>query len=441
MNSAKSDKSAAGNDKSAKSGGELLSVDDARAQILDRLRPLGDEMAFLPAAAGRVLSGELRSLRDLPAFDNSAMDGVGVRAADLAGARSKPVRLTLTGASLPGGAPVEAALKAGQAVRIMTGAPVPPGVDAVVMRELTDESEVQAGIVVVKDEPPVGQHIRRRGEDVARDDVVGSAGDVITPARLNLLLSAGHATARVHRRPVVAVVASGDELREVGLPLGERDVVNSNAHAIAGAAREAGCDVHVLGIARDSLEDHVRRMKDGLFADVLITIGGVSMGTHDFVRPALEQIGATLDMWRVAMKPGKPVAFGHRSRGEGNDVVIFGLPGNPVSSLVSFELFVRPALRKMSGARAVTRPLWKATLVDSDFKKKPGLEHWARGEVRLTDGALRVRLAGQQGSHQISAMARGNALVRFGRDVERVNEGAIVDLMLLDDPFTDADRV
>lgn len=438
----KSSKDTAKPDSFASAKSSPLAVDDARALILSHVRVLGDETVFLPAADGRVLAEPLGSLRDLPAFDNSAMDGVGVRAEDVQSAREAPVALKLVGTSLPGGTLVEAPLARGEAVRIMTGAPIPAGVDAVVMRELTDESAVGDGRIFVKDASQLGQHIRRRGEDVARGDIVGKAGDPLTPARLSLLLAAGHSTARVRRRPVVAVLASGDELREVGLPIGERDVVNSNAHAVAAAAREAGCEVHLLGIARDSLDDHVRRMQDGLFADVLITIGGVSMGTHDFVRPALEHLGATLEMWRVAMKPGKPVAFGRRPRSgaSGDELVVFGLPGNPVSALVSFELFVRPALRKLSGRNSLVRPLHRATLVDSDFKKKPGIEEWARGEARLEEGRLLVRLAHGQGSHQISAMARSNALVRFAHEVESATGGDEVELMLFDELVTSAER-
>jgi molybdopterin molybdotransferase len=425
---------------------EVRSVDEARAHILSALTPLGDELVLLPAASGRILAEPLRARRDLPAFDNSAMDGIGVRVDDVRAASDGPVRLRLLGSALPGQpTPLEEGrpLPPGHAVRIMTGAPVPEGVEAVVMREHTDESRVTEGFIAVLAGAAPGQHIRRRGEDVAVDDIVGAAGDALTPARLNLLLSAGHVTARVQRRPIVAVVASGDELKEVGLPLAATDVVNSNAHAVAAAARELGCDVHLLGIARDTLEDHVRHMQDGRFADVLVTIGGVSMGTHDFVRPALAHLGATLEMWRVAMRPGKPIAFG-RTAGDASagraSQVIFGLPGNPVSSLVSFELFVRPALLKMMGVRATTRPLWRATLVDGGFKKKPGLEHWARGEARLSAaGALEVRLSDQQGSHQISAMARGNALVKFAPAVESVAAGAAVELMLLTEPWTAAD--
>ncbi len=417
----------------------LLSVDEARARILAALSPLSQETVPVADAGGRVLAEALHSRRDLPAFDNSAMDGVGVRVADVASASpSSPVRLALSGSSLAGAAPPgegAGGLAAGSAARIMTGAPVPAGVEAVVMREQTSEAEVAAGFVSVLAPAAPGQNVRRRGEDVRAGDVVGRPGDVVTPARLNLLLAAGLTSARAVRRPSVAVLASGDELVEVGEPLGPGDVVNSNAHAVAAAARTAGCDAHLLGIARDTLEDHVRMLEGASRFDVVLTIGGVSMGTHDFVRPALERLGVTLDLWRVAMKPGKPVAFGAFPDGR----VVFGLPGNPVSAMVSFELFVRPALARLQGRAATVRPLWPAILVDSDVKKRPGLEHWARGSARLVDGKLHVRVLEGQGSHRISVLARANALVRFPRDGAGGVAGDAVDVLLLDDPLTAAD--
>ena len=411
---------------------DLLSVDEARARVLDAVAPLSDELVALPHAAGRALSTELRALRALPGFDNSAMDGVGVRVADVAGASEQtPVALTLVGEALAGGAPGARALGAGEAVRIMTGAAIPPGVEAVVMREHTDEAELARGVVRVKAAAPPGQHVRKAGEDVQQGALVGAVGDELTPARMNLLLAAGHVSARVVRRPQVAIVASGDELVEAGASLSPRDVVNSNAYALAAAARAAGAEAHLLGIARDSLADHVARMNDATFADVLVTVGGVSMGTHDFVRPALAELGCALTLWRVAMRPGKPVAFGRRGDGRAAQYV-FGLPGNPVSAMVSFELFVRPALKKLLGLSPARwmRPLHTAVLAEGT-KKKAGLEHWARARVASVDGALVATLLDAQGSHQISGLADADALVRLPRDATALAAGERVQLMLL----------
>lgn len=416
---------------------DLLSVDDARARILGMVAPLGDEPCALTEAVGRVLAGELRARRALPSFDNSAMDGVGVRVADVAAAtHAAPVALKLVGESLAGGAgggrALGRALGTGEAMRVMTGAPIPPGVEAIVMREQTDEREVPSGCILVQAAATAAQHIRQRGEDVAEGGVVGRVGDALTPARLNLLLAAGHVSAQVSRRPVVAVLASGDELQEPGAPLGEGEVVNSNAHALAAAVRATGAEAHLLGIARDSLAEHVALLRSGAFADVLVTVGGVSMGTHDFVRPALAELGVELDLWRVAMRPGKPVAFGKRSDGARTQLV-FGLPGNPVSAMVSFELFVRPALRRLQGLApsSCMRPLLPGVL-SSGTTKKSGLEHWARAQVSVSEAGLSATLLDAQGSHQISGLADANALVRLPRHATSLAAGERVELMLLD---------
>lgn len=409
----------------------MIPVEEARRIILERVTPLGAETVFLGDAASRVLAEPLVSLRNLPPSDNSAMDGYGVRADDVKGASpDRPVRLPLVGAQLAGG-PSVAEVPPGRAVRIMTGAPIPPGVDAVVMRELCDESEVTAeggGTVAIQRAVPVGEAIRKKGEDVAAGGEVGRPGLVLEPGRINLLASAGHATVRVHRRPRVALLASGDELKELGQPFGDDDILNSNVHALAAAVAQAGAEPHLVGIARDTLDDHRRHIEAAAFADVLLTIGGVSMGTHDFVRPALEALGVTLDFWKVAMRPGKPLAFGRR-----DGQVIFGLPGNPVSSLVGFELFVRPALLKMMGQERVVRRSVKALLVGGGMKKKKGVAFYARARAVLTDEGFTVALEEKQGSGQISGLAWANALCVVAPDVEEVKEGDRVDVLLLGD--------
>jgi molybdopterin molybdotransferase len=429
----------------------MLTVADARALILDRISPVDVEDVDVVSAGERVLARDEKAQRAVPAFTNSAMDGVGVRAEDVAGASAEaPVTLRVVGSSLPGGAPALTAgraLEPGECVRIMTGAPLPPGVDAIVMRELTDESQVAQGSVRVLEAVRAGMHVRARGEDLDEGALVSRAGDVVTPARMNALLAAGVVRVTVHRKPVVCVLASGDELREIGHEdIGSKELVvpvvpNSNAHAIAALLRLAGCEVRALGIAPDTLEGHVDAMRKALDADALVTIGGVSMGTHDFVKPALEQIGGTLEMWKVAMRPGKPIAFGRVSRETRTSLAVFGLPGNPVSAHVAAELFLRPALERLRGARALVRPLWRATLSADGpaFTKKAGLEHYARASVTfqggaLEEGALVVRLLDKQGSHHISALAASNALACFGIDVERVEPGAPVDVMLLESP-------
>jgi molybdopterin molybdotransferase len=272
------------------------------------------------------------------------------------------------------------------------------------------------------------QHIRRRGEDVAEGELVGEAGLVVTPARLNLLAQAGPTSALVHRRPRVAIVASGDELRELGEPLGEGDIVNSNAHAIAAAVVEAGGVAELLGIARDTLEAHVRLVEAAAFADVLITIGGVSAGTHDFVRPAFEAAGVVLELWKVAMRPGKPLAFGRRGA-----QLVFGLPGNPVSSQVTFELFVRPALLRLQGRERVCRSLVRATVVAGSVQKRPGFAVFSRASCRLGAAGFEVRIEHKQGSGQVSGLARANALCALDAASHGAGPGDEIQVLLLGD--------
>ncbi len=415
----------------------MLSVDDARARILSNTPDLPQESRFLGDAAGRILAADAISFRHLPPHDNSAMDGYGVRAADLEGATEQnPIALKVVGRVLPGGElpATGLPLQEGTAVRIMTGAKIPPGVDAVVMRENTDETavestaETESGTVRIRVAAPKGEAIRRQGEDVTEGAVILRAGTALGPAQTNLLAAAGHVVVTVKRRPTVAILASGDELRELGTPAGPDDIINSNAHSIANAVRAAGGIPQLVGIAKDSLEDHVSRIGRAAFADILLTIGGVSMGTHDFVRPAFEALGVDLDFWKVKMRPGKPLAFGRRA-----NQLVFGLPGNPVSTLVGFELFVRPAIATMLGQENVIKQTLKATVASGRMKKREGFRFFARATVHVEDGALAVTLADKQGSGQTSGMAHANALVVIPEEKTQVGEGDVVDVLLLDD--------
>lgn len=411
---------------------KLVSVDEARALILEHIAPLGAENVFVGAASGRVTAERLVSRRDLPPSDNSAMDGYAVRATDLEGAtKDAPVSLPCIGVQLAGGA-FNRHVRPKEVVRIMTGGAVPPGVDAVIMRESTDESLVSdehTGPVRFHAEANKGDHIRRRGEDVAEGDEVVAAGTRITPGHVNLLASAGYGSLSVHRRPRVAILASGDELRELGEPWEPTDIINSNAHAVAAAVRAVGGVPEVLGIARDTLEDHKERIDGARSADVLITIGGVSAGTHDFVRPALEALDVELDLFKVAMRPGKPLAFARRGPQR-----IFGLPGNPVSSVVGTTLFVAPALRRMQGMQAVAPRPVRATLTSEGRKKRQGFTFFERARVQLREaGGFDVELTDKRGSGQVSGLAWANALCVLPAEADAVAKGDELDVILLDD--------
>ncbi len=416
----------------------LLPVAVALDEILSACTPLSSvRVCLADVAMGdgvRVLAAEVRSVRAIPAFTNSAMDGYAVNVA----AGTTTVRLV--GESLAGHGS-EVVLGVGDAVAITTGAPLPRGTTAVVMREHVDESRVSDGVVVLGSLPVDGEHIRVRGDDVDVDAVVGSVGDVLTPARLNLLWSAGITDVQVVRRATVAILASGDELTEIGAPFTDDDVINSNAWSIAAACRQLGCAVRVLGIAKDTLADHVARIAGAVnddAVDVVITIGGVSIGSHDFVRPALQQLGATLAVWKLAMRPGKPLAFGSlpttAARG-GRDVVFFGLPGNPVSSLVTFEVFVRPALRALRGeAREVVEVVaQRGVLADAvPFTKKLGLTVFARATTSVAiDGRVQVSTVDRQGSGQISGLANATVLCCFPADSGVVSPGDEVEFIPL----------
>ena len=410
----------------------MRSVQEALDTILNAMKRLSEEHLFLGDAYGYYLSRSLLSSRNLPPFDNSAMDGYGVLAEDIKNATPEtPVSLDVVYAVRAGDQTENLPeIKKGQAARIMTGAAIPPGVDAVIMREQTDEKDVSdqgEGTVRILGAVKEAANIRKRGEDVGLDREVGCQGDILSPARMNLLASAGHVVVPVIRKPVVAILASGDELKELGKPYSDADIINSNAYAIAAAVRACGAQPQMIGIAGDTLEEHQKRIEESAFADVLITIGGVSVGTHDFVKPALEAAGAQLSFWKVAMRPGKPLAFGHRKH-----QVVFGLPGNPVSSQVSFEIFVRPALLQMMGAKHVHHQTLEAEVMGEPFRKRAGVTFFARAELKSEGGQLQVLLHPKQSSGQISGLASGNALAVIPEDKEVLFPGEQVSVIVLE---------
>lgn len=378
----------------------MIPLEEARAHVLGVCPPLPAERVALRAARGLVTAEEVRATEALPAFANTAMDGYAVRSADVAGV---PVELTVIG-TVAAGAKPSLTLGPGDAVRIMTGAPIPPGADAVVMVEATED--LGDGRVRIVESVPAGQHIRGAGEDVRPGQVVLAPGTLLTPGYLGVLASLGHADVVVRRRPRVGVLSTGDELVEVGVPLEVGQIRDSNRHTLLALCDEAGFDAVDLGLVPD---DEVRieaALRDGAGrCDAVLTSGGVSMGSFDYVKVVLDRIG-DMRWMQVAIKPAKPLAFGLIGQ-----VPVFGLPGNPVSSMVSFELFARPALRIMGGHPAPERPRRRAVVEGSLKRHADGKVHFAR--VRLAvgeDGVLRARSAGGQGSHQLTAMAGADGL-------------------------------
>ncbi len=408
----------------------LLSVAEAQERLLRRFEALEAEEISLAEAAGRVLAEAIRSTTDLPPFPNSSMDGFAVRAEDTAQASAgQPVRLRVVGDAPAGGA-AGIEVKAGQAVRIMTGAPIPEGADAVVPVEDTSFHERQAGSAApdsVEIYRPVraGDYVRPRGQDVSAGEVVIPAGERLTPQGLGLLSMIGQSRIPVHRRPRVAIFSSGDELLPVEEPLTPGKIHDANSYILIAAVEEAGGEAVHLGIVPDRA-DAVRAVLQSAAAqdvDLILSSAGVSVGAFDFVRSVVEEAGE-LDFWRVNMRPGKPLAFGSYQ-----GVPFIGLPGNPVSAFVGFEVFVRPALLKMAGARIQKRSAQKVEVeeaIESD-----GRESYLRATARSENGRYMARLTGHQGSGNLRSLVQANALLIVPAGVKHLDAGAEVDAWLI----------
>lgn len=399
----------------------MLSVEEALARVLAAIPVLGSETVELTAALGRVLAEPVVAGRDLPPWDNSSMDGYAVRSADTAHASAeRPVRLRLLG-EVPAGAVAERPVQGGDAYRILTGAPMPPGADAVVPQE---EVRRDGGAVVLSRPVVAATFVRPRGEDIRAGDPVLGAGTVLGPPALGVLAALGKALVRVHQRPRVAILSTGDELVDVDQAPGPGQIPNSNTYTLSAQVREAGGVPLNLGIARDSREDLEERFRWGLAADMLVSSAGVSVGDRDFVREVMEKLGAEMDFWKVSMRPGKPLTFG-RLGGR----PFFGLPGNPVSSMVTFELFVRPALRRMAGDPRLFRPRVTARMAEPLDNPGP-----RRGYLRVRlageGGGLVARPTGDQGSGILKSMLLADGLAVVAPDT-RLLPGQSVEVILL----------
>ena len=399
---------------------------DACAIILRDVKPLDSESVPVREALGRVLAEDVRSPLALPPWDNSSMDGYAVRATDVRDASADaPVVLRVVG-TIAAGSSSTRVLAAGEAMRIMTGAPVPAGADSVVRVEDTDGGESS---VLVSSNRDALRNIRARGEDLAKGDVAVSKGTELHAAHLGVLASVGTASVRAFRRPRVAVLASGDELVDVDRfaeVLEGAKIVTSNSYTLDAAARAAGADAISLGTVGDDPVT-IRERLVSCDCDLLVTTGGVSVGAFDFTRSVLAELGATLRFWRVRIRPGAPVGFG-LLRG----TPWLGLPGNPVSTLVTFELFARPAIRKMQGHSLLYRRPVRVRLEESVSIAAP-LVHFLRADVRLEGDGFVARLTGPQGSGLLTSMAKANALLMIPAERARVEAGEYVDALLLRD--------
>ena len=374
---------------------ELLSLEEARARVLEQVTPLGAETVLVGSAAGRVLAGDAHAAVDLPPFPSSAMDGFALRSADT------PGRLPVV-ARIAAGVPAPRALQPGEAMAIATGGVVPDGADSVIPIEYVVERDNEVDVPSAVDQ---GDNVRPRGGDATTGDVVVGRGTRLGAAQIGALAAAGLADVACARRPRVAVLATGTELRRPGEPLGAGEVYEANGALLAAALTSAGADIDALPVVADDEAAHRAALERGLAADVLVTSGGVSVGPHDLVRRILGELGAREVFWGVSVKPGKPLAFATRGA-----TLIFGLPGNPVSSLVSCELFVRPAVLALQGA-AEPGPVYREGRLADAVRRNAQRDEFVRARTRSShDGIVLEPVAGQE-SHMIVRAAAADALV------------------------------
>ncbi len=402
----------------------MIPLAEARAYVLARAETLPAERVGIERALGLVLAEPVCSAEPIPAFANTAMDGYALQAADT---RDAPVTLEVVG-TIGAGYDGDLQVGAGQAARIMTGAPIPDGADAVVKVELTSPAAGSGDRVNVEASVKPGNHIRHPGEDVAAGETVLEAGTTVTPGRVGLLAAVGAYEVAAYRRPRVGVLSTGDELADSAAPLRRGQIRDTNRRTLLSLVAEAGCDGVDLGIARDQPEDIERAFRAGVAdCDAVLSSGGVSMGDFDYVKVVLDQIG-DMRWMQIAIKPAKPFAFGLV---EGTPV--FGLPGNPVSSMVSFELLAKPALRAMAGfAPADLGPATVRAVSDDDLGHRPdGKTHYVRvAATRDDQGVMHVARSGGQGSHQLAAMTRADGLAVVP-DEAVVNAGDPVEVIVL----------
>lgn len=416
----------------------MISVEEARARILDVIERLPAEEKELADALGQVLAEDVSSPITIPPLDNTSMDGYALRAADTNGAsETSPVNLRVVG-EVAAGYIFDGEVEAGTAVRIMTGAPIPRGADAIVPFEETDEppgrnfgsfAKGRDSVGVLK-AAELGANVRKAGEDVTEGSEVLQAGTELGAAQIGVLSSLGKRTVWVYRRPVVAVISTGDELLELGQPHAPGKIYDSNSYSIAALVQEAGGVPLRLGISRDTVEELTAKIQEALRScDLLITTAGVSRGDYDVVKDVLLREGE-VDFWTVRMRPGKPLAFGSFEAPDGRKVPHIGLPGNPVSSMVTFELFGRAAIYKQSAREGWERPVLRV-VVEDRIVNSDGRRFLARGIVRQEEGRYVASLTGPQGSGILTSMALANALVVCPEDMPSLEPGDEADALML----------
>ncbi len=401
----------------------MIEIEEARRLVLEHVSPLPSESVELSGSLGRVLAEDVASPEDVPAFDGSAMDGFAVRAADTRGARrDSPVRLRIVDESRAGH-PARCSLKVGEAIAISTGAVIPTGADAVVRVEETGSGDE---MLEVRCEVQPGCDIRYTGEDMRGGDTVLHSGVRLGPAELGVLASSARSAVSCHRQPTVSVLTTGDELIAPEEPLRPGAVRNSNAFSIPALAERAGAKIAGVTAVPDAADTTRAAIAQTLASDLTVICGGVSVGAHDHVKQALADLGVEEVFWGVALKPGKPTWFGAHQAG-----LVFGLPGNPVSAMVTFALLVRPALQALSGGRP--ERLRTTAWLDRDYKKSPGRAHAVRCRLELREDGWHARPAERHGSHILTSMLGADALAIIPTASGDVRAGERVEIELLGD--------
>ena len=401
----------------------MIQVQEALDKILCQIQFKGVEKIPLDQALGRVLTEDVVSRINNPPLDNSAMDGYAVIAEDIQSATPEnPVKLEMV-EEIAAGYTAKGTLKPGQTMRIMTGAPIPPGADAVLMQE---DTQKDGDSILCLDRADVEENIRRAGEDIKIGESVLKKGTTLSPAHIGMLAVIGRSQIAVGQRPTVSILSTGDEILELDETPQGPQIFNSNGHMLAAQIKSAGGIPIYLGIAKDTEKDLMEKFEWALKADIVVSSGGVSVGDYDLVKSSLQKMGQDMLFWKVAMKPGKPLAFGRIGK-----TPIFGLPGNPVSSFVSFEQFVRPSLRKVLGCSDLSHKTVQAKLTRT-INKKPGRLHFLSSIVSWADGEYTVTPAGEQGSGILKSAANANGLLIFPLEAEEIKQGQEVAVQLLE---------
>lgn len=404
-------------------GERMIPVEEAQRRVLEEVAPLGSEQVTVTDALGRVLREDIAAPADVPQGDNSAMDGYAVRAEDLTDASAASPAVLRVIENLPAGAVSSRTVGRGMAVRIMTGALLPDGADTVAPVEITDGGGESVSVIRALKR---GANVRSRGEDMRAGEIVLRDGTPIHAAEVGVLAGVQRASVCVGRRPTVAILSTGDEIVDIDQQRGAGQVVNSNSYSLSALVTETGAIPRRLGIVRDSLEDTKLAIESALQSDFILSSGGVSAGAYDFVKDALDELGAETKFWQISMKPGKPVVLSRlRER------LYFGLPGNPVSCMVSFSLFVAPAIRKAMGQRANLIPPTIMVRLSDSLKSRGDRRNYLRIRVVARDGALIALPMKSQGSGVSTSMVQANALAVLDEGITHAGAGELVPAVML----------